>query len=441
MNHKDLISAFFLCFGVAFAGQLTSDEQTILAQAEASREARMAWFKAARFGMFIHWGDYAVPARGEWVLDRERIPIEEYTRYAAQFQPTAYNPDEWVSMAQQAGMKYMVLTSRHHDGYCLWDTKTTDWNAVKTGPRRDLFKAYVEACRRKGMRVGFYYSIADWRHPDWIRGMRLKDDAAMARFGEYVRAQLRELLTRYGTIDILWFDGTSGRPERWNAASIMAMAWKINPDLIINNRSGLPGDWDTPEQELGRPKTNRYWESCFTLNDNWGYSRYDKNYKSVKTIISMIQHAVQYKGNVLLNVGPMADGRFPPESVAKLKELAGWMRINGDAVVKAGPSPLQWSNYGNSTAGPSEIYLMVYYWPGQTLALAGLKNRILSAQILGSDRRITVEPQKTRVLLRGLPPEPPDPNCTVIKLVTDGTPAADYSYQGWPFELGGAGNR
>ena len=440
-----LLALLVALLPIGRAAELTQEQvNRILAQAETSREHRLEWFKAARFGLFLHWGVYSVPARAEWVFFRERIPPDEYAGYAGQFKAENYNPDEWMKMAVAAGMKYAVLTARHHDGYCLWNTKTTKWSAMYTGPKRDLVKEYVEACRRNGLRVGLYYSIKDWHHPDYIRGEEYKDDEAMKRFGAYMRAQIKELLTQYGKIDILWFDGPSKTPERWGAAETLAMAFQINPDLIVNDRidrSHYPeptrlADFETFEQELRPPRNKLYWESCMTLADRWGYTRFDNNYKSLKTIVEMLQHCVRYRGNLLLNIGPKADGRFPSEAIARMKELGSWMNVNREAVFGVNRSPIGPSLYGESSVRDNLLYLLIYYWPGEKLYLGDLKNRIVSAEILGRPRPLTVAHEKIRRIVSGLPPDPPDPSCTVIKLTLDGPAQLNsYVYDNWPYDF------
>ncbi|MCX8183670.1 MAG: alpha-L-fucosidase, partial [Crenarchaeota archaeon] len=223
-------------------------------------EKRMSWWVEARFGMFIHWGLYAIPARGEWVMYCERIPKNEYARLAQKFNPKRFDADKWVELAKQAGARYMVLTTRHHDGFCLWDSSVSDFTSVKTAARRDFVAEYVEACRKAGMRIGFYYSLLDWRWPAYWDGPE-KNPEGWKEFRNYVHAQVRELLTNYGKIDILWYDGGwPHSPDAWGSEQLNAMVRSLQPEIIINNRSGLPGDFDTPEQRI--EVSHRPWEAC-----------------------------------------------------------------------------------------------------------------------------------------------------------------------------------
>ncbi len=246
--------------------------------------SRTKWFSEARFGMFIHWGIYSIPARGEWVMNVEQIPAGEYALFSDEFNPDRFNADEWVNLAKKAGMKYIVLTTRHHDGYSLFDSKVSDFTSVKRKAKRDFVAEYVKACRRAGMKIGFYYSLLDWRWPAYFNGP-LKDPEGWAKLVEYVHTQVKELCTQYSKIDILWYDGewipeikhnrTLTKQEQsleiaryWRSEELNAMVRKLQPRIIINNRSGLPEDFDTPEQYIAPSDPGRLWESCMTMNDN-----------------------------------------------------------------------------------------------------------------------------------------------------------------------------
>ena len=280
---------------------------------------RMKWWKEAKFGMFIHWGVYSIPARGEWVRFNERIPENEYRKFADIFNPEEYNPYEWATIAKQAGMKYVVLTTRHHDGFSLFDSKVSDFTAPKTGCGRDLIKEYVEGVRKAGLKVGFYYSLLDWRYKAYFLGPE-KDPNGWDNFVNYVHTQVKELMSNYGKIDILWYDG--GWPytaEQWKSEELNNMVRNLQPEIIINNRSGLPEDFDTPEQKIPGAFPNpeipeRDWESCMTLNDHWGYCENDNNWKTPSEIIWNLATCCAGGGNYLLNVGPKPDGTIPEES-------------------------------------------------------------------------------------------------------------------------------
>ncbi len=287
---------------------------------------RLAWWQEARFGMFIHWGVYAIPGRGEWVMYQEHFTNEEYARFADAFNPTDYKPAEWIAMAQDAGMKYMVLTTRHHDGFCLFDSAASDFTAPRTAAGRDLVAEYADACHAAGMPMGFYYSLEDWRFPGQLPHLPKKEDAVYMPMVEQAHAQVRELCTNYGKVDVLWYDG--GFPSGlWRPEELNGMVRHLQPEIIINDRAGIPEDFGTPENVI--VPQDRPWEACYTMNDSWGYARNDRNYKSPGEILRLLGTCVAHNGNFLLNVGPDADGRFPPEAVDTLRHVGRWLRDNG----------------------------------------------------------------------------------------------------------------
>ena len=290
---------------------MMSEEPTLTAE-EQDRQRRLQWFRKARFGMFIHWGLYSQLGRHEWVMNRERIPVQEYEKLAATFKPRPQVAREWARLARESGMRYMVMTTKHHEGFCLFDSKLTDYNAARQGPGRDLVAEYVEAARSEGLRVGFYYSLMDWHHPDGARCA--KDEAARRRFVDYIHGQVRELCTNYGKVDILWYDvNWPLSVEGWEAAKMNAMVRSLQPDIILNNRSGLPEDFGTPEQHIVPERGGRMWEACMTMNDSWGYTPIDKNYKTPAQVVGMLRQVAAGGGNLLLNIGPAPDGSVPPE--------------------------------------------------------------------------------------------------------------------------------
>ena len=308
-------------------------------QAASSEQDRTAWWREASFGMFIHWGVYATPGRGEWILYQEHIPVEEYIRLADQFRPEAYEPREWVALAKEAGMKYMVLTTRHHDGYCLFDSKVSDFTSVKTAARRDFVRDFADACHEAGMPIGFYYSLVDWRFPDILPVGVHHDPAVYAPMVEQAHAQVRELLTQYGKIDILWYDMLSPHdPELWRAKELNAMARELQPHILINDRAGLPEDFGTPENRV--TPENRPWEACYTMNRSWAYCPTDRNYKPVHELIRLLASCASSGGNLLLNVSPDPQGRIPVEQVDRLREIGRWIRGNGKAIYGAVQSPV-----------------------------------------------------------------------------------------------------
>ncbi|MGE5199190.1 MAG: alpha-L-fucosidase, partial [Rhodospirillaceae bacterium] len=301
-------------------------------------DARLDWWRAARFGMFIHWGLYAIPAGewngrsdyGEWIRNNARIPIGVYDQFKARFNPAKFDPDAWVRLAKGAGMQYLVITTKHHDGFALFDSKETDWDVMATPYGRDIVRQLADACRRGGIRLGLYYSIMDWHHPDylprreWELASRPDAGADFDRYVAFMKGQLKELLSGYGPIGVLWFDGQW--EGTWNAArgrDLYDYVRALQPSIIVNNRVGQGlGDFGTPEQEIpatGVPGAD--WETCMTMNGNWGFNRADKNFKSAQTLVRNLVDVASKGGNFLLNVGPTAEGEFPAESVERLEQI------------------------------------------------------------------------------------------------------------------------
>jgi len=299
---------------------------------------RMRWWIEARFGMFIHWGLYSMPGRGEWIMYQEHIPNEEYAKLAEQFRPRHFNARDWVSMAQDAGMRYMVLTTRHHDGFCLFDSQVSEFTAPKTAARRDFIAEYAEACHAaRGARMGFYYSLEDWRFAGQLPHLPMKTDSEYEPMVEQAHAQVRELCSNYGKVDVLWYDG--GFPSHvWRARELNAMVRSLQPDIIMDDRAGIPEDFGTPENVV-IPQASP-WEACYTMNDSWGYASGDLNYKTPATLLRLLASCVAQDGNFLLNVGPDAEGRFPSEAVTRLRAIGQWMRVNGEAPRGAGRGPI-----------------------------------------------------------------------------------------------------
>lgn len=402
----------------------------------AQGDDRLRWFREARFGMVIHWGLYSIPARGEWVMYTERIPYREYSQLAGQFNPRRYDADEWAGLAKQAGMKYMVLTTRHHDGFSLFDSKVSDYTSAKTAAGRDLVAEYADACRRAGLRLGFYYSLKDWHRPAYMAGPQA-DPGGWAELVDYVHAQVRELCTRYGKLDIMWYDGpgpyiaegwrVDDIPSIWRAQEMNAMVRELQPGIIINDRSILPEDFDTPEQHI--TPSNRMWESCMTINDHWGYAERDDNWKPAKDLVRNLVQCVSGGGNYLLNVGPDRDGVIPAPSVQRLQEMGRWLESNGESIYGAGRCPMTWTTVGLLTARGSRVYVHCFYWPGSEITIGGFANRVERAYFLATGEAIDLEQRRDRLFLRNLPDRAPDPIDTVIVLEMDGEPrtATDQS--------------
>lgn len=436
----------------------------VLAETPKQHDSRMEWWREARFGMFIHWGVYAVPAGewngkpvkgiAEWIQSKGKIPSADYERLKDQFNPVKYDADAWVLLAKNAGMKYIVITSKHHDGFCLWDSARTDWDIASTPYKKDLLKPLAEACRKYGVKLCFYHSIMDWHHPDYgvkkpWRGNAANPSPDMDAYTAYMKAELKELLTNYGNIGVLWFDG------EWESAwthergvDLDAYLRAIQPSIIINNRidkgrqgmKGLNkegefcGDFGTPEQEIpreGLPGVD--WESCMTMNTSWGYKASDHNWKSAEQLIRNLVDIASKGGNYLLNVGPRPDGTFPPPSVERLKSIGTWMKVNGESIhgTVAGPLPeLEW---GRCTMKKSDaatvLYLHVFQWPERgRLEVPGLHvdPTSVKATVLETDVNPAVLSSGTGLVL-DVGPKAPDSIDSVIRLTMNGTYKMDES--------------
>ncbi len=396
--------------------------------------------------MFLHWGIRSLPGDMSWrsmgwyAGGEEFIPVDELKEQARDFRPVNFRPRDWARLAKKAGVKYMGLTTRHHDGYALFDSKVSEFTAPRTGPGRDLVAEFVEACREEDVKIGFYYSLKDWMHAAWFKGPE-RDPEGWDRFRDYVHAQVRELCTNYGKIDVLWYDGgwlgidqdgwREEVPEAWNATALNAMVRELQPHILINDRSGLPEDIGTPEQtipvlwqqRLRNPNfdPNRPWETCMTMNDGWFYEA-GGHWKSTKELIVNLVRCVQGGGNYLLNVGPMADGSFPREAIDRLTEIGDWMHVNGESIYGAVHCPFRGGRAGPTTAKGETAYLHVTQWPEKETKIVGVKNRVISARFLATGESIRVEQDGYVVKLCDLPPTAPDPRDTVIALEMEGEP-------------------
>lgn len=386
-----------------------------------AQQERLAWWREAGFGMFIHWGVYAIPGRGEWIRYQEHIPDEEYAALAKEFQPRDYNPREWVALAKAAGMKYIVITTRHHDGYCLFDSRVSDFTSVKTGAKRDFIAEFVAACREADMRIGFYYSLVDWHFPGVLPLSVKREPEVYAPMIEQAHAQVRELLTNYGKIDILWYDMLAPHdPELWRSKELNAMARELQPDILINDRAGVPGDFGTPENTV--TPGERAWESCYTMNRSWAYCPYDTNYKPAAELIRVLVACASQGGNLLLNVSPDREGRIPVEQVDRLREIGQWMKVNGSSIYGAVKSPIDAPNLGMTTRVGNKVYVQCQRWPGSTAPLAWFGDNLVSAKLLATGQAARIEQRGDRVWLHDLPAYPPDRNMNVIELTFVGGP-------------------
>jgi len=406
-------------------GQETQPQES--PEVVADRARRMQWWHAAKFGMFIHWGLYSVYGHHEWAMEEEGIPVAEYELLAKQFKPKPNAARAWAKLAKQAGQKYMVMTTKHHEGFCNFDTKLTNYCAAKQGPGRDLVAEYVEAARAEGLRVGFYYSLMDWHHPDGARCAT--DEAARQRFVEYTHGLVRELLTNYGKIDVLWYDvDWPLDPKGWESEKMNAMVFKLQPDIILNNRNGLPGDFSTPEQEIRAANRGRAWESCMTMNDSWGYQRADDNWKSSKTLVGNVIQCAQGGGNYLLNIGPKGDGSIPDESVERLTAVGRWMDKHGATIYETERSQVNDSVFAGFTRKGNTLYVQVANWPGSTVAVGGIKAKAASAKLFTTGQKVEVKQEDFRVQFTGLPERAPEQPVTTIAVEFESEPIQDNEW-------------
>ncbi|MDA0321244.1 MAG: alpha-L-fucosidase [Verrucomicrobia bacterium] len=378
-----------------------------------TREKRMRWWREARYGMFVHWGLYALLERNEWVQAIECIPVKEYEKLAQKFKPKPNAAREWAKLARDAGMKYMVMTTKHHEGFCLWDTQQTNYNSVKTACGRDLVREYVDACREFGLKIGFYYSLMDWHHPDG--GRCAYDPEARRRFLDFTTGCVRELMSNYGKIDILWYDVALPFKsyEGWESLAMNQTARGLQPHIMINDRSRLDEDFSTPEGSVSPAESGRGWEACMTFNDtSWGYMPAAAQDRwTDRDILKMLCTASGGCGNLLLNIGPAPDGSVPEEAVAPLKNVGKWLAKNGQAVYgKVDPAP---SNFGASASGAfsrtgKRIYFWVRCWPGREMGIGGFKTKLKSARFHVGGEKIDFEQDGARIILKNMPRTSPD---------------------------------
>ena len=423
-------------------------------------EARVQWFREARFGMFIHWGLYSIPARGEWVRSDEQMPESEYMPYFDEFNPRDYNPRAWAKAAKEAGMQYVVLTAKHHDGFCLFDSQYTDFKSTNTKLGRDIVRDFVEAVRAEGLRVGLYFTLIDWHHPDYphygdrYHPMRNHPECSnenrdFNRYLEYMFNQAREICSNYGKLDLLWFDFSYDhmRGETWKATEFMEMVRSLQPNVIIDNRLEVSGegfgslhdcrptpyhgDFVTPEKFIppqgildveGNPML---WEVCATMNNNWGFNGTDLFYKPASMLIKKLVECVSKGGNMILNVGPDARGNIPPQSQAILRDIGRWMHDNAESIYGCGRSELPRPEFGRITQKDKTLYFHMYENTMGPVPLLGLRAEdVAGIRLLSTGQEIPVSTSWVHsdypdIVFADLGPNPvlPDPVDTVLKVM------------------------
>ncbi len=436
---------FLLAAGAAAGAALDGRWRTSIGGPAHSAADRMAWWREARFGMFVHFGLYSMLGGewggrtdyGEWIRSNAQIPITEYDRLIERFDPTRFDPDAMARMAAAAGMKYVVITTKHHDGFGLWPSAQTEWCIRNTPYRRDMMRAVADACRAHGVRPCWYHSIMDWHHPDylprreWEVGGRPATGADFNRYVRFLHAQVEELLTQYGEIGVMWFDGEW--ESTWSqelGAALLEHVHRLAPDTLVNSRvakqpaNGLEavltrpryGDFGTPEQKIpdrGVPGID--WESCITMNGNWGFNRADTNFKSLPKLVEILVETASKGGNLLLNIGPDGAGAVPAPSVERLQGLSEWMRLHGDAIHGTSASPFEGTPFRATRKG-DRLYCFLPTWPTQReLVLPGVRTAPRGAYMIEDARRT---PLPTRVVDAGLvvtlPPQASDPTCSVL---------------------------
>lgn len=418
--------------------------------AELERDRRLKWFREARFGLMIHWGLYSVPAGewkgklipglGEWIMNRARIPISEYEQLAPQFNPVRFDADAWVRMARDAGMKYIVITSKHHDGFAMYGSKASKYNIVDATPfRRDVMKELAAATQKYGLKLCFYYSqTQDWHEPDavgndWDFSSETKKD--FARYlEEKVKPQVTEILTNYGPIGLIWFD-TPRNITKEQSQELVDLVHKLQPDCLVSGRVGHGlGDYDSAgDNQISVGQVKRDWETPVTMNDTWGFKRDDQNWKPTNILIQQLVQVSSRGGNYLLNVGPTSEGLIPQPSVERLTEVGKWLKVNNEAVYGAAPSPFPYElPWGLLTTKPGRVFLHVFKWPQKALVIYGLKSKVRRAYLLSDKKGLKFTQQADEkmdhyALNIELPASAPDKNDSVIVLEVQGETEADTS--------------
>jgi alpha-L-fucosidase len=461
---KDYASRLIFLFGLTAGGLLMglspakkAEEAALPQDAQKSDAARTAWYSAAKFGMFIHWGAYSVASvEASWPIMRPEaqwnITEPEYVSLFKRFNPTQYDPKAWVELAKQAGQRYMVITTKHHDGFCMFDSALTDYKITRTPYGKDVVAMLSKAAQEAGMPLGFYYSPPDMHHPGYRDTSKLVKDTwhgdarrpQWATYLDYMEGQLRELLTKYGPVALIWFDGLDHK-ERYQGQRFIRLIHELQPAALVNDRIGVDADFVTPEQEVpdriptksaakaspGEAKSQplapatvpppedfQLWETCMTINDTWAYNKNDQHFKSVKALIQDLANVASKGGNFLLDVGPTPEGTIQPEFVERLQAMGEWMKVNGDAVYGTTYGPWQNLPFGKTTAKGKTIYLHVFDWPSKPeLEVPRLKGRVSRITVLATGQKAHFKQEKERLII-AVPSTAPDPNDSVLQIDT-----------------------
>ena len=417
------LSLFLCLYGAAW----TQDADKPYLKAS---DADMQWWKEARFGLFIHWGPVSIKGTEiGWSRGGERrgqggkgeIPVDVYDNLYKEFNPIEFDADAWVALAQEAGMKYLVFTSKHHDGFSMFDSQLTEYKITNSPFKRDVVKELADACHKAGLRVGFYYSPPDWHHPDYRT-------TTHAKYIEYMHGQLREICTNYGQIDIIWFDGLGGTAQDWDSERLFKMIRELQPHVILNNRAGLPGDHDTPEQTIGRFQNDRPWESCITICRQWAWKPDDKM-KSLEECLDTLVRCAGGDGNLLFNVGPMPTGTIEARQVERLQEMGAWLRKYGESIYGTRGGPYMPGPWGASTCKGNRVYVHVLDWPEEGLVLPPLPGKIVASSLLtGGAVTVSQTEDGIRMEVAAADRQPID---TIVALDLD-SPASDIASIKWP---------
>lgn len=422
--------------------------------AEETEEQRTAWYRRAKFGMFIHWGPYSLASvEASWPIMRPKpggITEAEYRALPKRFNPTHFDPHAWVELARAAGQRYMVFTTKHHDGFCMFDSSYTDYKITNTPYKKDIVAQLAAACHEDKMPIGFYYSPPDMHHPAFRDTSKLSRENWQGEperpkwplYLDYMQLQLTELLTRYGPVALIWFDGL-GHQEKYDGRRFLHLIHELQPATLVNNRIGVSGDYETPEQfipkaiptkgvriagidrssqeklrgGIPRPEDFRLWETCMTINNTWAYNKNDHNYKSPQTLVRSLVEVASRGGNFLLNVGPEPDGTIQPEFQERLRAIGKWLETNGDAIYETNYGPIQGLAPLRTTAKGKTIYVHIFDWPGTSLELPGLKAKVASARLLAGGPRLEFRQSEEKIQV-SLPAQAPDQDVSVVAFQT-----------------------